>query len=260
MRIHLSKPRRLTCDCLSDRGRQRPGNEDACYADPEHGLFLVADGMGGQNAGETASQAVAQEFPKTLLQALSALPKPAGPAVKEAIKASIVGLNAALRERGRQDPRLHGMGSTLVMALFHGAGAFIAHLGDSRAYLLDKSGLQRLTRDHTLLNVLLDLNKIPPEEAAEHPSRHRLTRHMGMETKAVADIRALRCKGSGRLLLCSDGLFGMLPDGRIADILRENADPGSACRALVDAANEAGGEDNITALVVDWSAAGEAAA
>lgn len=259
MRITLSKPRQLSCACLSDLGRQRSGNEDAWHADPEHGLFLVADGMGGQSSGEVASRAVAEEFPKALLAALAALPKADGPAAQEAVKSSLASFSAGLRERGRQDPRLRGMGSTVVLALFHGAGAFIAHLGDSRAYLLDKSGLQLLTRDHNLLSVLLDLKKISPDEAAGHPGRHRLTRHVGMETAAVADIRALRCKASGRLLLCSDGLFGMVPDGRIEDILRENPAPQAACRALVDAANEAGGEDNITALVVDWSAARRAA-
>ncbi|MBI5239451.1 MAG: serine/threonine-protein phosphatase [Elusimicrobia bacterium] len=256
----MSKKRRFSCACLSDLGRKRSGNEDAWHADPERGLFLVADGMGGQSCGEVASRAVAEELPKALLEALAARPEADGPAVEQALRAAIAACSASLRERSRQDPRLRGMGSTVVLALFHGPCATIAHLGDSRAYLMDKGRLQRLTRDHNLASLLLDLKKITPEEAADHPGRHRLTRHVGMETTAVADVRTLRCKGAGRLLLCSDGLSGMLPDQRIAELLRENPDPESACRGLVAAANKAGGEDNITVLVADWSPAGKAAA
>lgn len=216
---------------------------------------MVADGMGGLNAGELAAQAVAEAFPKTLLQAFASLPRLSGKPLQEAIKTAIIGFSAELRERGRQNPGLRGMGSTLVMALLRGRYAYIAHLGDSRAYLLEQGRLQRLTRDHTLLAVLLEMKKISPEEAASHPGRHSLTRYVGMETKALADIRALRCKSSGRLLLCSDGLTGMLPDERIQVILQDQAQPEAACRSLVAAANEAGGEDNITAMVIDWSSA-----
>jgi len=256
MRLSVSKKRQLCCACLSDPGRKRSGNEDAWHADPERGLFLVADGMGGLSAGEVASRAVAEELPKTLLAAFSGLPKADGPVVQESVKASLAAFSDALRGRSLQDPRLRGMGSTVVLALFHEAGALVAHLGDSRAYLLEKGRLQRLTHDHNLLSMLLDLKKISAEEAAGHPGRNRLTRYMGMETKAVADVRTLRCRGSGRLLLCSDGLTGMVPDERIQEVLLREARAQEACQALVEAANEAGGEDNITAMVVDWTPAG----
>ena len=256
MRLSVSKKRQLCCACLSDPGRKRAGNEDAWHADPERGLFLVADGMGGLSAGEVASRAVAEELPKALLAALCGLPRAGGSAAQEAVKAALAAFSDDLRGRSLQDPRLRGMGSTVVLALFHGAGAIIANLGDSRAYLLDKGRLQRLTHDHNLLAMLLDLKKISAEEAAGHPARNRLTRYMGMETRAVADVRLLRCKGSGRLLLCSDGLTGMVPDERIREVLLREARPQEACQALVEAANAAGGDDNITAMVVDWSPAG----
>lgn len=259
MRLSVIKKRQLCWACLSDPGRKRAGNEDAWHADPERGLFLVADGMGGLSAGEVASRAVAEELPGALFAALSSLPKADGPAVQGSVKAGLAAFSEALRDRSLQDPRLRGMGSTVVLALFHGAGALVAHLGDSRAYILEKGRLQRLTKDHNLLSMLLDLKKISPEEAAGHPGRNRLTRYMGMETQAVADIRPLRCKGSGRLLLCSDGLTSMVPDERIQEILLREARPQEACQALVAAANEAGGEDNITAMLVDWSPAGRSA-
>jgi protein phosphatase len=128
------------------------------------------------------------------------------------------------------------------------------NLGDSRAYLLRRGRLRRLTQDHTVAAVLLRLDEITPEEAGEHPGTHRLTRYVGMEGEALPDIQTLRLEAGDRLLLCSDGLTGMVSDRRIAHLLRQQPTPEDACQALIAAANAAGGRDNISAIVIDVDA------
>jgi protein phosphatase len=236
---------------LSDTGRRREENQDAWHADPEACLFLVTDGMGGMNAGGTAARAVAELFPKLLARKLSALARPNEKALKAALQETVAEFSAELRERARADARLKGMGATLVLALARGPRLYLASLGDSRIYLLERGRLRRLSKDHSIVAVMLALGKITPEAAASHPLRHNLSRYVGMDGKAAADVQALRLKAGGRLLLCSDGLTNGLPDEAIQAALRQSAGPEEACRRLVAEANAAGGDDNITALVVD---------
>jgi len=238
--------------CLSDVGRVRSANEDAWHADPVAGLFLVADGMGGMNSGEVASKATAEILPKMLVDKLASLPKRTGKAVKDALKETISEFSQMLRERVKQNPQLSGMGSTLAMALVEGRSVHIANVGDSRVYILEKGRLKRLTKDHTVVAVLLAHKKITPEQAETHPARHNLARYIGIEGKAVADMLTLKPKGESRLLLCSDGLTGMLSDEKIQAALTDEKGPEAASRRLVTEANEAGGEDNVTVMVLDF--------
>ena len=241
--------------CLSDIGRRREENQDAWFADPAAGLFLVSDGMGGLAAGGLASKAAAEIFPKMLAEKLSALPRRTSKTVQEALRESLAEFSAGLREKGEETPQLGGMGATVVLALREGRCLYLAHLGDSRTYLLAEGSLKRLTKDHSIVAVMLELGKITPEEAEVHPARHSMTRYAGMDGKAVADTRMLRLKGGERILLCSDGLTNMLPDDRIKTALVESDGPESACKRLVAEANEAGGADNVTALVVEFAKA-----
>ena len=237
--------------CLSDVGLKRAENQDAWSADPAGGFFLVSDGMGGLNAGGVAAKAVAEVLPRMLAQNIGALPKRTDRAVREAVKETVAQFSASLRERAKGNPALSGMGATLALVLHQGGRVHIAHVGDSRVYLLARGRLRRLTRDHNIVAVMLALGKITKEEAAVHPSRHALSRYVGMGGRAAADARTIRPKTEGRLLLCTDGLTGMLDDEKIRAALEQEAEPASACLRLVAEAKAAGGLDNVTAMVVD---------
>lgn len=235
---------------LSHRGRVREQNEDALALLPEQGLFIVADGMGGHHAGELASRAVVTVLPKMLGpragSASSAEPRHLRKAAREAIGQ----LSLQLQAQSAGQPGLSGMGSTVVLAWVHGQFAVISNLGDSRAYLYRRRKLRQLTNDHSLVAILLRHGEITAAEAKNHPARGRLSRYVGMDGEARANVRVVRLEPGDRLLLCSDGLTGMIEDAAIAGILDAAEVPELACERLVRAANEAGGRDNITVLVV----------
>jgi protein phosphatase len=235
---------------VSDVGRRRTENQDSWFGAKEQGIFLVADGMGGMNAGGTASKAAAEIVPRMLSDRLKTLAVATEAAVEDAVRSSVAGFSAALYGQSQTDHRLEGTGTTVVLALALGRSVYVANLGDSRAYLF-KGVLRPLTEDHSLAATLQRMGRLTPEQAALHPGRNTLTRYAGMKGAAEVDTRVIRLKGPCRLLLCTDGLFGMLGDARIETVLTLVKDPAEACRRLVDAANEAGGFDNVTALVAD---------
>jgi protein phosphatase len=144
------------------------------------------------------------------------------------------------------------MGATLVIALLRKGRCFLANLGDSRAYRLRKGRMVQLTRDHSVVYELIEKGHIEPEEAADHDASGQITRYVGMDEKARSHVRSFTLKKSDRLLLCTDGLTDMVADKDIAVILKAETDPQTACESLVEAANKAGGHDNITTLVIDW--------
>jgi protein phosphatase len=143
------------------------------------------------------------------------------------------------------------MGATLALLVLRERTGFVAHMGDSRVYLFRNGRLQQLTTDHSLVSLLQSTGEITAEEARTHPARNRITRHVGMERALYPDVQSLELCDGDRLLLCTDGLNGMIDDDRIAEILNSGEDPEQACASLVDAANAAGGRDNVTALIVD---------
>ena len=230
----------------TDVGRVRSGNEDSLLALPP--MFAVADGMGGANGGEVAS-AMAVEV---LRRGLRGLPGGAG------LELLAREADRAIRERGRSDRSLRGMGTTLTAARVdpglpgQGPGvARIAHVGDSRAYLLRAGRLRRLTRDHTLVDELVRNGQIRPADVASHPSKNVLLNVLGGGSDLVVDEVSVRLEPGDRLLLCTDGVTGLVDDGRIAGILGSVAQPRAAAERLVAEANAAGGHDNATAIVVD---------
>jgi len=241
----------LTYAGLTDRGRVRPQNEDRWVADPEQGLYLVADGMGGEVAGALAAQVVVETLPALLRQRLPGLDTLATSEAGQRVQAALVELNDHLRAQSRNHPGLEGMGATVVLALIRDTQALIAHLGDSRAYLWRQKRLKRLTTDHSVIQLLLHSGDITPEEAATHPARSHLTRFVGMPGEALPEVRWQTLAPGDRLLLCSDGLTGMVSDREVLAILNRRLPPEETCQRLIEAANAAGGQDNITVVIVN---------
>jgi serine/threonine protein phosphatase PrpC len=238
----------VTAHGRTDVGRQRERNEDALVA--LRRVFAVADGMGGHRAGEVAS-ATALE-PLADLDAVD----PDGPeSAQEALVGAVLAANAAVVRRAQDEPDLEGMGTTLTAALVHDATAYVAHVGDSRAYLWRAGTLVQLTADHTLVQALVDQGRISVDQARVHHSRSVITRAIGVGAQVDVDLIAVPLEPGDRLLLCTDGLSGVVDDADMAAVLAAEPDGAAAAAALVDAANVAGGPDNITVLLVTATAA-----
>jgi protein phosphatase len=221
----------------TDIGHVREGNEDTYLVmDP---LFVIADGMGGHRGGEVASTLAVETMEHLFSLGEGTLAE----LVREA--------NRAVFERSTLERAVAGMGTTLTAAVIEGDRVHLAHVGDSRAYLLRDGELRQLTEDHTLVHRMVLEGELTEAEAEVHPHRSILTRSIGVDGNVDVDEIDLDAKPGDRLLLCSDGLTGMLPDPRIAEILRDEPDPNTAVERLIDEANEAGGVDNITALLID---------
>lgn len=230
---------RFVAGAATDVGRVRDGNEDSFVVDDRLRLFAVADGMGGHRAGEVASA--------TAVEALRASVA-SGSSVDEAIRTA----NTAVLEKSDADQELAGMGTTVTAVIASGEGdAVIGHVGDSRAYLLHEGELQQLTDDHSLVEELVREGRLTPEQAEVHPQRSIITRALGIERDVDVDLYTVPAVVGDRVLLCSDGLTTMMRSDDIASILRREPHPRHAAEQLVDAANEAGGEDNITVVVLD---------
>lgn len=235
---------------LTDLGRVREENEDRWAADPELGLYIVADGMGGHLGGGLASKVVVETLPALIRTQLGRLDKMTEPGASERMLAILSELSNRLRDGSKEYPGLRGLGSTVVLLLARGSHALVAHMGDSRAYLLREKELRQLTTDHTLVQLLIESGDISTEEAATHPSRGQLTRYVGMDGEPLPECQVLELEPGDILLLCSDGLTGMISDHMIEHILQDKSEPAQICEELVAAANEAGGKDNIAALVL----------
>jgi len=214
------------------------------------GLFVVADGMGGHEAGDVASQLTIRTIARLALDEVMA-PAAAGadiPPPKDWLAAAAGAANRLVYERRRAAGT--DMGTTLVMALLVGDVATILNVGDSRAYLLKANGIARITTDHSLVERLVATGQITPEEAVTHPQKNVIYRVIGDKSHVEVDLFEQRLAPREALLLCSDGLSGMIDDQQIEHIWRISTSPQDACDQLVEAANEAGGEDNITVVIV----------
>ena len=223
----------------TDTGRQRRANEDSLLA--RSPLFVVADGMGGAQAGEVASRLAIESFEHGLEDTSDA---------EGSLAAYARAANVSIHERSQADAAHAGMGTTLT-ALYVGAEELaIAHVGDSRAYCLRDGELLRLTDDHSLVDELIRQGKLTPEEAIEHPQRSVITRALGPEPEVEIDTRSYRARDGDVYLICSDGLTTMVPDALLAEILLAHSRLRDAGEALIGAANEAGGRDNITVVLL----------
>ena len=226
------------------QGRIRERNEDSVYPEASgagHGPMIagVADGMGGHVAGNIAS---------TL--ALKVATEQDADADVEIADRLLAG-NEAIRERVREEPNLAGMGTTMTLGLFHEDGtATIGHVGDSRCYLMRNGDLEQITADHTVVADLVSLGHIKAEDVDKHPQRHLLTRSLGLGP-VVVDTETLGLQPGDRVLFCSDGLTSMIGDRAIEEILGAGSDLEATVWTLIEAANAAGGVDNITVAIVD---------
>ena len=232
---------RLRVATTSDTGEYRANNEDSVLNSPP--LVAVADGVGGQNAGEIAS-ALAVDV---LREWLPVLTSDGGEKLEEAT----VDAHTRIYSRAQQSTELHGMATTLTAAWIDAGTCTIAHVGDSRAYLLRDGGLRQLTEDHSVVQQLVREGRITAEEAYEHPWRNLVVQALGGQPDVVVDTLRLELESNDRLLLASDGLTDVLRLARLAEILTANDDPEEACRALVAAAKAANSRDNITVVLVE---------
>ena len=250
---------RLRTDALTDVGRVREHNEDSVLAleckrqsligPQEIFLYVVADGMGGAEAGEVASAIAVQTIRHYVEEKLTASEAAnIGLVLQEALEQA----NSKIVEYQAAHPEARSMGSTAVAALANPPDAAIAWVGDSRAYICDGHGLRQLTKDHSLVQRLIEIGQISPEEARHHEHKNVITRSLGARPTgpAGAESLSLRLKRGDRLLLCSDGLTTHVEDRQIAEALRHHPDPTAAALELVVAANAAGGTDNISVVVI----------
>lgn len=223
----------------TDTGRARRANEDSYFAAAP--LFVVADGMGGAQAGEVASGIAVKVFSQGLPEG--------GETVEARLAARVAEANHEIHERSRTEADRAGMGTTLTAAYVGEDDVTIAHVGDSRAYRWRGGALERLTDDHSLVEELMRQGRLTEQEAGEHPQRSIITRALGPEPAVEVDTRTVPSRSGDVFLLCSDGLTSMISEDAVATILAEARSLEQAGRALVAAANDAGGRDNITVIL-----------
>jgi serine/threonine protein phosphatase PrpC len=251
---------RITYQSVSDVGRKRKGNEDSLFLNPDQRLFVVADGMGGHAAGEVASKVAVDSINEfvCLTGGDEEITWPFG--LDENIsydgnrlKTAIRHANRKVLEATKEKSEYEGMATTVAAVLVDGDMANIGHVGDSRIYLFSEGALSLLTSDHSWVNEQIQSGVISPDQARSHPLRNVVTRALGGKTDLAVDMQVRKMKPGEILLLCSDGLTTMVPDEEIEQVLKENeVDLKGAADALVDTANEHGGEDNITVVLLQF--------
>lgn len=255
---------------LSDVGRKRKSNEDSYAISEEHNLFVVADGMGGHAAGEVASRLAVESIERHISgsdpgkeptvptsfrssgKAEAAMAVPAR-RVLNAIRLA----NQEIVRSVKKDASMRGMGTTVVIAYIRGNRAFIGSVGDSRAYLVRSGGIHQLTSDHTFVSEQVRAGTLSSSEARQHPARNILTRAVGSQDEVEPDLVEQELHGGDWLLLCSDGLTAMVDDQDILKTILDHPEtPRDGCQALIDLANERGGDDNVTVVLARASTSG----
>jgi protein phosphatase len=231
---------------LSDTGRVRSGNEDSTYANLDSGVFVVADGMGGRAAGEIASGIASQCIGAAASEAAGSIDE-----LRESLVAAFLAAGDEIARRASVDPVRSGMGTTCTALMLRDRGDYlVGHIGDSRAYLHRGGALRRVTRDHSWVQDQVDRGLIKPEEARGHPSSNLITRAIGIDPEPKPDIYTGSLQEGDVFLLTSDGLTDMVDERRIAELLASDEASEEVAERFISEANEAGGTDNITALLV----------
>jgi PPM family protein phosphatase len=223
----------------SDVGRMRNDNQDSYLA--HEPIFAVADGVGGHLGGDVASATAVQVIQEATRDGMQ----------PDRLESLFRKVNSAIWEKSQSAPHLRGMGTTCTLALLDNDTAYLAHVGDSRAYLYRAGELSQVTEDHNLVGKMVSEGRLSREEASHHPQRNIITRALGLDPTVDVDLLTLELVGGDRLIICSDGLSSMIDDDAVMDVLSSEGDAQAAADHLVDSANQAGGEDNITVVLID---------
>ena len=236
-----------------NRGVVRKNNEDACFVIPNQDVYIVADGVGGNNSGEIASSTAVEslaDFVRDNNLGMCGSPDEIFGFFTEALDIA----NRRVFEMGREDSACRGMASTVVMSYINGGSAYLANVGDSRAYLFRNGRLKRITKDHTYVNELIDQGVITEKEAESHSQKNVITKAIGAESEVEPDFYKVGLARGDIMLLCTDGLYGEVGEDRMADMLRlavsKDVKMNDLCGAFVDEAILAGGRDNITVICI----------
>lgn len=251
---------RLAYGLCSDVGQVRTNNQDAVFSFvsssataeeyPEFGIFVVADGMGGHHDGEKASALTARVIVRYISTEIflpmlnQESPTAERPTVSDVLRKAIQQANQEVSQTVPEG------GTTVTVATIMGDLAYIGHVGDSRAYIINREGIEQITRDHSLVQRLIELEQLTPEEAAEHPQRNVLYRAIGQNENIDVDAITRRLSAGSRLLMCTDGLWNLISEEEIRNTVFGTPTPQAACEALVKLANERGGPDNISVILV----------
>lgn len=235
----------------TDIGRKRENNQDVFYLyqfNGKAGFAIVCDGMGGQSGGHIASDMACTIVSQRLMDGSQRILEGSG--IRDLMVEAISEANIEVYKRSNTEPGCKGMGTTIVLAIVSGEHMYLAHIGDSRAYLYSGGQLHQLTRDHSLVQELRDQGKISDAEMKNHPNKNMITRAVGVNLMVDIDYLELTPEPGSKLLLCSDGLTNMVPDGEIAEVLRAQSGD-TVCGRLVALANANGGSDNITVALIE---------
>jgi PPM family protein phosphatase len=245
---------------LTDVGRKRNHNEDSFLIDDELQLYVVADGMGGHAGGGTASRIAVETIDKELRRARESRDNPfvTSPNLQDsllpdALRTAVERACLAIFTTAQEDPRLSGMGTTVISLVVRDNHAFFAHVGDSRAYLVRGPLIQQVSEDHSLVNEQIKAGMITAEEAKHSRYKNIITRSVGFEEEVQVDVMGVVAEPGDVFLLCSDGLANMVEDRELHEVVQSTSVLAEVPRRLIDLANERGGDDNITAIVVQMS-------
>ncbi len=253
----MSLSEKLDIANISDTGRRRPHNEDSTLSDLDKGLIVLADGMGGYKAGEVASAIAVTSSYNDILAGLKKI-KPGQTdkvsglhAESDVVKNAIIDANSSIYNSAEADPECQGMGTTIVVALFHSGLVTIAHVGDSRLYRKRANNFEQITKDHSLIQELIDRGLYTSEEAHAKTPKNLVTRALGIEDKVEVDVMEVEVEAGDIFLLCSDGLNDMVDDEEIhLTLSKYSVNLAEAAHALVDVANAKGGKDNISVVLI----------
>jgi len=243
--------------CASHIGKVRKNNEDYCKGEiidtdfGTIGIFALADGMGGHNKGEVASELAVENIIKFLKENLLQSNDIKIDYIDDIIKQAYHSVNKIIYEKSITSLEFEGMGTTLVTAITYKNNLYVANVGDSRCYLLNEGGLKKITIDHSVVEELVKANIITEEEAKTHPRRNHITRAIGTDEMVIVDIFKLETNKDNKILLASDGLTGFVDDNIIENIILKDEDAKDLAQELINTANDISGRDNISVVLID---------
>lgn len=237
----------------TDVGKLRDNNEDRFAVDADLGLFIVLDGMGGHAAGEVAAETAARDLPAIAGEQIKSMTPRGARAVRRWLARVVVEVSRQIHFLGRTRIAQEGMGATLALVLLLEGRAYMANLGDSRVYRIRAGRLTQLSKDHSLVRELIEEGEISPDEAPYHEARGIVTQHVGMPEGGDPYVRSYALRPGDRFLLCSDGLSDQVRDETIREVLEAHEDLQEACDIFVGLSNAAGGIDNVTVMLVEWT-------